>query len=113
MKYKPQPILHPSLLKTHVMKYYLLYLGIAAATLCGCKKFLDAKPDKQLVIPATLQDAEALLDNQTMNSTAGLGEASADNYYLLYSDWQALPNVQDRNTYVWEKEIFFDGYPNA
>ncbi|MEO7586384.1 MAG: hypothetical protein ABIS74_25550, partial [Ferruginibacter sp.] len=49
----------------------------------GCKKYLDVKSDSSLVIPSTLNDLQALLDDATnMNyNTPGFGGASADEYF--------------------------------
>jgi starch-binding outer membrane protein, SusD/RagB family len=94
------------------IRYLLLCLAIIAS--CSCKKFLDEKPDKSLVVPTSLQDLQAMLDNNnSMNTISGaVGEGSADNYYLAYSDWAALAKESARNNYVWEREIFFDDFPN-
>jgi len=79
----------------------------------SCKKYLDQKPDKSLVIPTTLKDLQALLDNYrkvNLNDPSG-GEMSSDNYYLTTEDW----NNQDeglRNLYVWEKGDFFPSFNN-
>lgn len=81
----------------------------------GCKKYLDEKPDKSLAVPSTLQDLRALLDNNAyMNSynNNGLGEASADNYYLTYSGWTSLTGQVDRNVYIWEADVSSDRFPN-
>jgi len=57
----------------------------------SCKKseYLDAKPDEKLIIPRTLKDFQAILDNdRIMNGTSAIGlvptftEAGSDNYFL-------------------------------
>ena len=58
-------------------------LLITAAVIVGCRKsdFLGKKPDTRLVIPTTLNDLQALVDNQyVMQETPELGELSADNF---------------------------------
>ncbi len=79
-----------------------------AFSVSSCKKetLLNAKPQTSLVIPSTIQDFQAILDeDQTMNIAPSLGEASADNYYLTYTNFEAA-NVVDRNTYIWAPDIF-------
>lgn len=79
----------------------------------ACKKYLDLKPDKQLAVPSSLVDLQALLDNSNMYQFAtGGGEASTDNYYLTTSGWMGMSGENDRNIYIWEKEIVFDAFPN-
>ncbi|UZJ63245.1 hypothetical protein OKW96_12025 [Sphingobacterium sp. KU25419] len=51
----------------------------------GCKKdFLDQRPDLSKVIPRTLADCQALLDdyNRMNAGYSDHGEAAADNYFL-------------------------------
>jgi starch-binding outer membrane protein, SusD/RagB family len=86
----------------------ILFLSIS-----GCKKYLNEKPDKNLVVPQTLQDLQGLLDNNNvMNLFAdGLGEESADNYYIYYARWEALAqNYQ--SVYIWGDEIIYNTNPN-
>lgn len=73
----------------------------------ACNKYLDKKPDKQLVVPATLQDVQALFDqNNLMNESGSLtGEASADNYYLPQATYDALAAEQDKELYTWGRDI--------
>lgn len=74
----------------------------------SCKKgLLDKKPDKALVIPITLQDLQALLDNDgifILNQPA-LGEVGSDNYYL-HPDVLTSLYVVERNSYLWAKDIY-------
>ena len=76
----------------------------------SCKKdWLDAKPNKNLVVPQTLQDLQAMLDNTTFVFNFGqpeLGETGSDDYYVLYSDWLALTTNTERNGYIWAKDIY-------
>ena len=86
----------------------LLFLLLAVRILCGCNKdkFLDKKPDTRLVVPTTLTDMQALLDNQiVMQETPELGELSSDNYYLLYPTWTGL-TTKYQNAYTWAKDTY-------
>ncbi len=89
----------------------VLFLTISFSS---CKKYLDATPDRTLVVPTSLNDLQALLDNNnTINRLLiGLGEASADNYYVTYEDWSSFEKGY-RNVYVWGDELFFDNTNNV
>lgn len=69
----------------------------------SCKKYLDAKPDKKMVIPSTSEDLQALLDNayNTNEMTPSADEASSDDYYLPQAQYNSL-TVQARMAYIWE-----------
>jgi hypothetical protein len=75
------------------------------AIIPSCKKYLDAKTDKSLVIPSTLEDAQALLDNyQGMNQFFPfLGNISDDNFYVTDSYFNSQ-NITYRNYHTWAKE---------
>lgn len=95
------------------MKAFFLF--IILTSFCGCKKFLDEKPDNSLAIPKTLQDLQALLDYPAvMNNgvSSGIAEGSADNYYLTDLGWQGLISEESRSIYLWKDEIFYNSFPN-
>ncbi|MGX5689456.1 RagB/SusD family nutrient uptake outer membrane protein [Arcticibacter tournemirensis] len=90
-----------------------LIAGILSATLLccllgSCDQFLDARPDKKLVVPATLADMQAMIDNYSSMSsnTPGAGEASSADFYLTDADWAARGEF-DRRVYTWEKDHLF------
>lgn len=96
------------------IKILTLILLLPGISFISCKKYLDEKPDKKLVVPATLQDLQAILDNNNQINqfkNNGVGEASADNYYLNDNDFSALYFLSDRSVYTWDKEIFYDNPP--
>lgn len=97
-------------------KYFSIFFILVIATLfISCQKYLDKKQDSSLVVPASLQDLQALLDDNrriNINQNSGIGEASADNYYLTDADYSALVSQKDRSIYSWESEIFYDNFPN-
>ncbi|WP_192822766.1 RagB/SusD family nutrient uptake outer membrane protein [Rufibacter sp. LB8] len=84
-------------------------LLLCLSLLGGCQDFLEEKPDRQLVVPSTLRDLQALLDNHNL-ITAGFPNApeiSADNYYLTDTDWAALSREENRRMYIWAKDGVF------
>lgn len=88
------------------MKVYYIFILCLGITSCNKKEFLDERPRSDLFVPTTLEDFQALLDNDpVLNITPALGELSADNYYLLQSSWPSL-TTKEKNAYTWEKDIF-------
>lgn len=84
-----------------------LALGVCSLISCNKKKFLDEKPDSDFFVPTTLEDFQALLDNDAVISvTPVLGELSADNYYLPSTFWQGLSLARERNSYNWAVDIY-------
>lgn len=80
--------------------YVLLLAG--ACLFPSCKKFLDEKPDKQLLVPSTPEEYQRLMDaNFEMNlATAMSGIMSSDDYYQTTADFNGL-NLFNRNLYTW------------
>ncbi len=95
-----------------IKKYF--FLAVLLSLFTSCKKYLDAKPDKQLVVPNKLSDLQALLDyynKMNENDAGAAAEASADNYYLTDIDWTGMQENY-RRMYIWEKDYLFSPYPN-
>ena len=93
------------------MKNIINFLGVLTVVcLFSCDKhYLDVKSDKSMVIPASLRDFQAMLDNRNvMNAGVGLllGEISSDNFYIERKDWLNLSSAYEKNGYVWAKDIF-------
>ncbi|AMP99817.1 hypothetical protein AY601_2943 [Pedobacter cryoconitis] len=81
--------------------------------LISCKKdFLEIKPDQKLLIPTTLADMQALLDNDNViNTGIGLHAISADDYELSYQTLISFDSPAERNSYTWNSDIF-EGEPS-
>ncbi len=100
----------------HKINYSLRALLLLVLSFSSCKKYLDERPDKALAIPATVEDCQAILDNNAVmnrNQNNGLGEASSDNYYLLPADYNVLYYQADKSTYTWGEEIFYENPPTS
>jgi len=78
----------------------------------GCKKdWLDKKPDISLVVPTTLTDLQALLDNTLQAFNSGncmLGEFACDDYYVTPTTYRTLASLA-RNSYIWADTIYSPG----
>ncbi len=80
-------------------------LLVYASSGMACKKFLDAKPNKALVTPSSINDLQLLLDNYSMinmNYPYTL-EILSDNYYISESTYNLVTEL-DRNLYLWKKD---------
>ena len=86
------------------IKILLLLLTITVTT--GCAKYLDAVPDKKLVVPTTLTDFQQMLENDKMfTNTPALGELGADDIALT-DDVFATRNIIMQNSYQYRSDIF-------
>src|ERR1044072_963455 len=68
----------------------------------SCKKYLDKKPNSNLIVASTLTDLQALLDNQTLNASPAYLEMVSDNYYVLNNTWNGAGSEDDRLNYIWD-----------
>ena len=96
----------------HRNKLLLLLIGMGMLLSCSKSSFLDKKPNTDFIIPTTLPDFQALLDNNlVMGITPNLGELSADNYYLRDSFWLGL-DARQHNANIWlpgDGTVFYNG----
>jgi len=79
--------------------------------LCSCKKnWLDAKPDQKLVVPETIKDFQALLDNIAIFNfgQSYLGELGSDDYYITTSLYLSRAEVYQK-VYTWSPGNIFQG----
>lgn len=86
----------------------ILYISTIAwmTFACSKKEFLEKKPNSGIIIPTSLEELRWLLDNTNIFTfSPGLGELSADNYYLSSTNWLAA-NLLERNAYSWEKDLY-------
>ena len=97
--------------KTFRFNIFFLALFISAISLQSCKKFLDAKANGNQIIPDTLGDLQALLDQYTTVNRADpfAAEIAADNYFVTATDILTVPENQQR-IHRWEKDFLF---PNS
>ena len=95
------------------MKKLQLIILLSFMLFNGCEKYLDQKSNKSFVIPSSVSDLQALLDeNQRMNSKASsLGEVSADNYYTT-QEYLDMLSPQNAAAYKWDSAIFVNGAPS-
>ena len=79
----------------------------------GCEGFLDAKPEQRLVVPTTLEDVGALLDNTVVfNVQTAIPYLASDEFRISDAGYQALATPYERGVYLWEEDPF-GGQPVA
>ncbi|WP_400261423.1 RagB/SusD family nutrient uptake outer membrane protein [Sphingobacterium sp. SG20118] len=93
-------------MKNFKIIYLIILVGLVSVS---CTKFLDIKPDEKMVVPNSLDDCDALLDDRnTMNSRYPVaGEVASDNYYLMDANYTAITNIVERDTYIWAPNTNF------
>lgn len=81
----------------------LFLIGILSIPLVSCKKYLDEKAVKSLVVPRTLDDLQALLDLHDYMNKRGphITELIADNYYMKTADFLSR-DLDLRQQYLWD-----------
>lgn len=89
---------------------YILLIGLLGGLLGGCNKYLEVQPDDTLVVPKTLSDLQALLDNtnrMNLQRTPNFSEASADDYFLPGNQFDNF-EVELQRIYTWQvKDYLF------
>lgn len=90
------------------VNYLYTIMGMVFLSATGCKKeWLDAKPSLSLVVPTSANDYQALLDNTNMNiQDPQIGAVSADEFEVTYAEWRSVYNPQEKNAYIWAKEMW-------
>jgi hypothetical protein len=97
------------------MKKLFLYI-LPILLLFGCEKtFLDPKPDDSLVVPTTLKDFQALLDNEKFMTgysgggpSPGLLFAGTDEYYLPDNLYNSSAQYI-KNAFTWTNVNLYSG----
>ncbi|WP_134087989.1 RagB/SusD family nutrient uptake outer membrane protein [Olivibacter sp. XZL3] len=86
-------------------KIIVLLFLLAICSSCS-DEFLEQKPNTNIVAPQTLEDYQMMLDFWRLNKASSLGQLAADEYYLATeTDWLNSRPIE-RNTYVWNQDIF-------
>lgn len=89
------------------MKTIIKLMLIFVCTSCA-DNFLDIKRDKSQLVPETLDDFEGLLNNTAMMNVGpySLSMLSTDEMYTSGANWLIIKNPQQKNAYIWAKDIF-------
>lgn len=72
----------------------------------SCEGFLDEKPNKSILVPESVAEFEAILDNyDRLNSTAPLPFIYSDDYWTTDPNWLRFSPWQQR-AYAWSPEPY-------
>lgn len=97
-------------MKKNPYKYLSMFSTLVICLHSGClQEELESKPDKSLVVPSSIADYQALLDNQTVMNEVNpwLGQIGSDDYYVLPARLNSVGQLE-RNAYTWESDIYQD-----
>lgn len=99
-------------MKRSIIRNHFIYFLLAFTFFFyeSCKKtndFLNAKSNLNDVRPTTLNDFQAILDNDNAMNDAypGIGLVCSDNVYLTDATFNSVPEYE-RNAYIWAKDIY-------
>lgn len=86
---------------------YILFLTLI---LWSCEGFLDPKPDQSLLVPTTLEDMQALLDNNVvMNSHVNLSSISSGEFWTTNEGYAGTASLTVKAAYIWSEDLYPDG----
>ena len=81
----------------------ILMIGLNACQ----KEFLDTKPNKALLVPQTLADLRALLDNsQVFNRSPNITMIADGDFFTTDAGLKTFFQDQERNSYTWQADIY-------
>ncbi|MBA4300491.1 MAG: hypothetical protein C0433_10380 [Cyclobacterium sp.] len=82
-------------------------VAFALIVISGCSGFLDERPNKGILIPTTVADIRALLDNDTdLNVVPAYGLLSSDDLFINDQGWGSLSSPAEQNAYIWNEDIW-------
>ena len=88
-----------------------VFRGLFMLAIMGCDGFLEVKPDQSLVVPTTLEDVQALLDNtDVFNSQPALPLISSEEVWISDEGYAGLRNPVEQEAYTWADDPFLGGY---
>lgn len=87
----------------------LLYI-CSVILLTSCAEFLNERPNKNILVPETLDELQALLDASPrgMNDSPAVHQISSDDFVTTDNGFAGFRNIIEQNAYIWNEEIFQD-----
>lgn len=86
-------------------KILILFIGLFTALSCT-DEFFEAKSDRSLVIPASIADLQAMVNNTGFYEFfPSLSVIGVDDYYVFTEVWQSLTGIPP-NSYVWAADPY-------
>lgn len=87
----------------------ILLLGVSFTHHACMDKFLEERYNYSQVIPQTLEDYQAIMDNSGITndySAHALGILSGDECYIRDGIYNSARSIIEKNTYIWERDLF-------
>ena len=92
---------------------FVLYGLLSPLCFANCSKsvFLNTKPDQSAIVPTTIADCQALLDNEVVmngygnSGYASLGETGCDDYTVTSAQYAGYTPV-DQHAVIWASQIY-------
>jgi len=103
-------------MRTSPCLYTFLLLSVFSFS-CKKSSFLNANPDQSLLVPGTLPDCQALLDDDRVINGFGnsgypsLGETGSDDYTVSPEQYGAYSAI-DQQAVIWARTIYTSGEVN-
>lgn len=93
-------------MKSKIRTMSVLGFIVLAVLNTSCEGFLDEKPNKSILVPESVPEFEAILDNyDRLNSTAPLPFIYSDDYWTTDPNWLRFSPWQQR-AYAWSAEPY-------
>ena len=95
-------------MKLRYTLFFIISAVVSSVTASSCKKsFLDAIPNKSLLVPTTLTDFQAILDNTSvMNVSPEIGLMASDDFYTTADGLLGLSTQTEKNSYLWAQNVY-------
>ncbi|MBD1362973.1 RagB/SusD family nutrient uptake outer membrane protein [Mucilaginibacter sp. ZT4R22] len=86
----------------------VILILIVTLGLTSCQKeFLDKKPNQSVLVPTTLSDFQALLDNSTtMNSAPGMTVIASDDFDNTADGLDQVEVPLEKNAFLWASDVY-------
>ncbi|MBB6328270.1 tetratricopeptide (TPR) repeat protein [Algoriphagus iocasae] len=89
-------------MKSHIKLMILTVFSL----IVGCEGFLDEKPNKSILVPETIEEFEAIIDNyDRLNTSPVLSFMFADDYWVANTTWDNFAPWQ-QNAYKWSDDPY-------
>lgn len=91
-----------------------LFVLVMLSILASCQKYTGLKTNEQFNTITKIEDLAGLLDNVSiMNETQpSTPEIVSDNFFIMPNDWDNLSSMTQKNTYIWDKDVYNDSKEN-
>jgi len=91
----------------NIMKVKLLLPAVLLLLMSACTdQFLDVKPDQSLLVPQTVKDFDALMDNlSVMNQVPVYNVLATDDLYVTDAGLDGAA-INFRQSYLWDPDVF-------